>query len=692
MFAWMDTTFVLHAGCALLYVALAVLILVRGRRGMTGLLMACGCLATALWAASVAAISLVPMAVAAFAFDLLRPVVWLVFILHLYRRAALGGRQARQILVMLGLLAVLVAGAVLLFGRSGTGGLNLRVVWVMALMGLAIGTVLVIENLWLGTPEDLRWHIMLPCIGLGALAVYDVVLAGDTLLFRNISPVIFNGRALAAGFVAPLLAIAGARNKRNWNVDLYVSRTAVFHSATLMFAGVFLLGLVGAGQALRFVGADWGGVAEISLLFGGFVTLAVLVTSRSARARLRFLVIDHLFAHRYDYRVEWMRSIATLSATEGYVALYARVIRAVAEIVDSQGGILYVRDAGAGFEWAGSRNMPAGTAAIAADHPLIAAMRGGEWIVEMAGSGEAAGLPPAWLAVPLNHGGQIIGFVLLADPRGPFRLDREVFDLLRVVGRQVATVVAEQRATEILLQTRQLHDYGKRFAFVAHDIKNVSTQLSLVLQNAEVHLDNPEFQRDMLGTIRAAVGKIGALIKRLEAPDHEVAQAVVMPSERLEPILANARRARNAAIETETIGPEAGVAMAAPAFDAVVTHVLNNALEASHGMAEPAPPVRVVVRHEGRRATIDVIDEGPGMTPEFVRDSLFRPFHTSKPGGSGIGAYQARELLREAGGDLVVITQPGAGTTMRLLLPAVEAAPAAALPALGNERRAFTQS
>ena len=148
-----------------------------------------------------------------------------------------------------------------------------------------------------------------------------------------------------------------------------------------------------------------------------------------------------------------------------------------------------------------------------------------------------------------------------------------------------------------------------------------------------------------------------------------------MPAERLEPIIANARRARRAAIEFETTGTETGVAMAAASFDAVVTHVLDNALDASRAAAaaEP-PPVRVALHHQGRRAIIDIIDEGPGMTGEFIRDGLFRPFHTSKPGGSGIGAYQARELLREAGGDLVVISQPGAGTTMRLLLPAVEGA------------------
>ena len=74
---------------------------------------------------------------------------------------------------------------------------------------------------------------------------------------------------------------------------------------------------------------------------------------------------------------------------------------------------------------------------------------------------------------------------------------------------------------------------------------------------------------------------------------------------------------------------------------------------------------------------IEIVDQGPGMTPEFVRDRLFQPFGTSKPDGSGIGAFQARELLQEGGGELQVITAPGAGTTIRLVLARTDAAPGA---------------
>ena len=677
-----DATFILHAGCAILYGGLALMLLINGRRGMTGMLFAAGCVATAAWSSSVAAMSFVPAAPIAFVLDLLRPAIWLVFILHLYRRAALGGRHPRQVYLLLAFIAGLSAAAIYLFGYNSPGtNLNLRTVWVMALMGLAIGTILVIENLYLSTREEVRWHINLPCIALGALAAYDAILAGDTLLFRTLSPLLFNVRPIAMSFVVPLLALAAVRNRRNWDVELHISRAAAVHSASLMIAGLFLLGLVGAGQAFRYFGGDWSGAAEIALMFGGIVTFAVLVTSRSARSRLRFLLIDHFFANRYDYRHEWIRCITTLSATEGYTALHARVIRAVADIADSPGGVLFVREGNAGFEWAGSWSQPAATVSIATDDPIVAGLRDGEWIVDMTEIPPRDGLPPAWLAVPLNHGGALIGFILLANPRAPFRLDREVYDLLRVVGRQVATVVAEQRAAEVLMQTRQLHEYSKRFAFVAHDIKNVSTQLTLVLSNAEVHMENPEFQRDMLATIRAAVAKIGALIKRLETPDNTIAQAVLLPTGRIEAIIANTARVTGVAIDFDNIGPNIAVAMSAPSLDAVITHLLNNAIEATRA-AHPdnPPPVHLTLRHEGRRAVIDIADEGPGMTPDFVRDGLFRPFRTSKPGGSGIGAYQARELLREAGGDLVVITQPGAGTTMRLLLPAVEGIVQDALP------------
>jgi putative PEP-CTERM system histidine kinase len=428
--------------------------------------------------------------------------------------------------------------------------------------------------------------------------------------------------------------------------------------------------------------------------------VAVVVTSRSARSRIRRLVIDNFFTHRFDYRREWMRCIATLSAAAdpanplAYVPLHTRVIRAVAEIVDAPGGVLFLQErlGEGGYQWAGSWNMPAVSRPLAPDSSLATELREGRWIVVLSegpADGPRGTLPPeiagAWLVVPLRHGEMMIGFIVISQPRAAFKLDREVFDLLRIIGLQVATTVAEQRATEVLLQAREMHDYGKRFAFVAHDIKNVSSQLSLLLSNAEIHLANPEFQRDMLATVRASVAKISALLKRLQGPATPATRTVIRPVERLEALVTSIGRLRHQKVALALEDRSAAVAMPAAAFDAAVTHLLTNAIEATEERdsrearpdAAAAGSIRVHARHEGRRLLIDIIDHGLGMTPEFIRDQLFRPFETSKIGGSGIGAFQARELLRDIGGDLLVTSAPGRGTTMRLLLPLIEVSSAA---------------
>jgi signal transduction histidine kinase len=71
------------------------------------------------------------------------------------------------------------------------------------------------------------------------------------------------------------------------------------------------------------------------------------------------------------------------------------------------------------------------------------------------------------------------------------------------------------------------------------------------------------------------------------------------------------------------------------------------------------------------------------MDAAFVRDELFQPFRSTKSGGYGIGAFQTRELIRTAGGDLEVISEKGVGTIMRILLPLVtEREPAASSVAM----------
>jgi signal transduction histidine kinase len=167
----------------------------------------------------------------------------------------------------------------------------------------------------------------------------------------------------------------------------------------------------------------------------------------------------------------------------------------------------------------------------------------------------------------------------------------------------------------------------------------------------------------MVETVRSSVQKIDGLLKRLEEPAADPAPATITPGPRLEALMATYRRVRKATLSFEDDGSTGRVAISPDAFDTAVTHLLNNAVEAA-----PGRTVLVRVRHEATRIVVEIVDQGPGMSAEFIRDHLFRPFKTQKEGGSGIGAFQARELLREAGGEIVVSSEEGVGTTMRIIL------------------------
>ncbi len=684
-----------HAVCAAVYLALAVLVLVQAARGgrvrLTAVLLAIAAITTAAWAASGVWQTDEPLAGLTGTLDLVRAVAWYGFALHLFRAAEPADTSSRRdgldtLFVSIGAAAALGVAAAILFGRAdATGIVSLTSPGIALRLLLSLGQLLLIENLYRNTEPDLRWNVGLACIGLGGLAAFDVLLCAEAALLHSVSPALAAARPVVAILVIPLLAVAAARN-RSWSIDIHVSRSAALHTATLVVSGVFLLAVAAVAMlARRFggvFGTDWGSIAQISLIFGGVLGAAVLLMSGSARSRVRLAFIDHFFTNRYDYRSEWLRCINTLSDEAAYGALPGRAVRAVAQIVDSPAGMLLLREPGAlGLHWAGSWNMPQLTAPLPPDHPLLSSLGSARDAVPLAA--DSAAVAPLtssldlWLAIPLRLGDGVDGCVLVAQPRAPFRLDHEVFALLRTVAHEVATYLAEQRATRVLLETRELRAYGERFAFVAHDIKNVSSQLSLLLSNAETHISNPEFQRDMLVTVAASVQKIGTLIRRLQAPEEEAVPApeanATIPAVRLEALARRIRALRGTPVVVDHDGGGAAVAMEASTFDTVATHLVDNAIEAAGTDRE----VRLRVRHQPGRVVVDVTDCGPGMPPEFIRDQLFRPFRTSKRQGSGIGAFQARALLREAAGDLQVLSTPGQGTTMRMLLPLADTRPIA---------------
>jgi putative PEP-CTERM system histidine kinase len=272
----------------------------------------------------------------------------------------------------------------------------------------------------------------------------------------------------------------------------------------------------------------------------------------------------------------------------------------------------------------------------------------------------------------LVHRERLLGILVLASPRASRELAAEDFDLLATVGRQAASYLSEEEAGKALTDARQLEAFNRRFAFVIHDMKNLASQLSLILKNAEKHGENPEFQRDVIATVRHSVSRMNTLLEQLGAERRKGANpvafdlAALVRREFMEKPLLQTRIELTASRACIVEADQDQIAR-------VIHHVVQNAIDATGTTGR----IEIGLDADGGFAVMAIKDDGPGMTAEFIRDHLFRPFDSTKKTGYGIGAYQARQMVREMGGRLDVASTPGKGTTVRIQLPLARPATAA---------------
>src|SRR5439155_16154723 len=273
-------------------------------------------------------------------------------------------------------------------------------------------------------------------------------------------------------------------------------------------------------------------------------------------------------------------------------------------------------------------------------------------------------LPGAWLVVPLPSPTGLVGFVVLVTARASIKMDWEVLDLLKTAGSQAASYLGQIQATEALLEVRKFDAFNRMSAFVVHDLKNLVAQLSLLLRNAERHRNNPEFQRDMLLTVVNVVERMNKLMLQLRTGATPVENPRSVNLERIIRSVCVAKSEQDTSIEVD---PTPGISAMGHAdqLEHVIGHVVQNALDATSGRGK----VVVRSRRENDAAVIEVTDSGVGMTSEFIRDRLFRPFQTTKETGMGVGVYESSQYVTGLGGQILIDSTPDVGTRVRVVLP-----------------------
>lgn len=613
----------------------------------------------------------------------------LALIAVIYRLLATDGRAAslrpiRPVIGVLVLVQLFQPVLLLIESRAGSIPMIERATFETATltsMLVAIGALMLLHNLLAGASVAARRILRWPGIALTVIFAYDLNLYTTAYLGGGEIELLTGQRGLIAGAMAALFALG--TNIGNAGLQFSPSRAVTFRTLSLLLIGSYLAMMVLVAKALALIGGDVARASQIVFLVLSILAAFIWLPSPRLRGWMRVTATKHLFQHRYDYREEWLRFTRTIGrGTINSASLQERAVQALADIIESPAGLLLMPDDEGRLELTARWNWPTiEVPAVAAGPEVGTLLEQYNLVLALdevrAGidhHGEVARVPrwlaeaeDAWALVPLIHFDRLIAAVVLARPRIVRPLDWEDFDLLRVAGQQLASYLSEQAGQQALMEASRFDEFNRRIAFVMHDIKNLASQLSLLCANAERHADNPAFRADMLITLRNSSDKLSALVARLGRYGSGQVQELV-PVDLARMAMRVAERFRAVHPVSLTRAEPVKVMANIEALEQALIHLVQNAIDAS----EPGMPVFLDVFPAGLRGEIEVIDSGCGMSPEYVRTGLFKPFVSSKAGGFGIGAFEARELIKAMGGRVVVESRKGIGTRFGVSLPIAE--------------------
>lgn len=539
---------------------------------------------------------------------------------------------------------------------------------VVALMNL--------ETTFSATTGSDRWRVKYEVIGVASIMAVLIFYFSQGLLYRTINMNILPVRS-GVMIVASLL-VGYSRIIRGNGVRVTLSRYILYRSVTLLVVGLYLLilGLVGGG--MRYFGVSFSKDLTIFMAFVMGIGVMVILFSEQLRRRVTLFIGRHFYAQKHDYRSEWLKFTGRLSACRTVEEAQSAILSTFRETFGlNMAAMFRLEREGRKYAVASNQGVPGVSTPLPASTGLISHLReskkafvpyGGKYTLS-AEEASFVGRTGASAVVPLEDGGRIEGFVILGDPfvKGD-EFIQEDYALMDTFAKQATLCLLNFRLSDELAETREIAAVAKISSFVIHDLKNLTSSLSLMLENAEEYIREPEFQSDMISSVKTTVTKMRAMMERLkgipEKRELNIAETdiSILARETIEELM----KARPG-VEIRCEGLPAVSMVDGEEMRKVLQNLLLNALDATEGNGA----VRVETGLRGGKAFVSVDDRGCGMSEEFISESLFKPFRTTKKKGLGIGLYQCKQIVEAHGGMIEVRSEPGKGSLFVVYVPAV---------------------
>jgi putative PEP-CTERM system histidine kinase len=529
----------------------------------------------------------------------------------------------------------------------------------------------------------MQWRIKFVVLGVGVVFGARVYTQSEALLFSGNTLALISVETGALLIGCALITLGYIRSGFR-EIDVYPSRAVLHTSVTVLLVGAYLF-VVGV-LAQIVARTSWVGNFQLQafVVLLGIVILAVLLLSNRVRQNIRLFVSRHFKRPQHDFRQIWTRFTQCMSMVLDQSSLCVAATKLISETFnvlsvtmwlfdEQQQRLLFAAstlqsegDASDAIpDLAGSNLNRANLGKLSQPFDLEKAK--GDWaealrqmsLTQFRKGGNR-------ICVPLAAGDRCIGLAILADRVGGIPYTVEELDVLKCIGDQVAVSLLNLRLTGEIMRGKELEAFQAISAFFVHDLKNAASTLSLMLQNLPVHFDDPAFRHDALRGIGETVNRINQLIERVGVLRHTLELNPVEVDFNL--LVTEALESLNdiAGVEVvKELHPLPNLRADREQLQSVVTNLLLNARDAVGSKGQ----VTVRTDHLDGWATLLVGDNGCGLSPGFLKDSLFRPFQTTKKKGLGIGMFQSKMIVEAHRGNIQVKSELGVGTTFRIMLP-----------------------
>jgi hypothetical protein len=415
-------------------------------------------------------------------------------------------------------------------------------------------------------------------------------------------------------------------------------------------------------------------VLGASAVFAALLTLAVLLSSRTLRAKLKRAFVRALKSSKHDYRSKWLELNDAFFGVASQDEILDRFIDLLGNTFGARRiSIWLLREADGNLYQARSVNVEVPAHGLSPQHPLITTLLEKRSPLLLASAQREADEFCRDLEVSLLAAigaSKLAGVVVLSEEIAGPGYDQDDVDLLQAMVSHVGLLLAHSKLAEAHQADAEMRALHELSMFCMHDLKNLAGRLSLVAQNAKRFGDNPEFQTSALRTVSSTVERMTQLIRKLSygarvlgEPEQDDLRADLF--EALQQAVATLKEGVQLVLP-DVPNPRPQIKLDPDALSNVLLNLITNAEQA---MPEGG---KITVTHRAGDAEhiICIRDEGPGIATEIL-PGLFKPFQSSKRGGLGIGLYQCKTTVEAFGGQISVQSELGSGTSVELRLPAV---------------------